>query len=287
MKQRSKNLSPPGTQAVIRAIAILKAMAQPPHGYGITELAVSLGINKAAVFRLLGALESEGMVIRDETTGSYRLGPELITLGASALGSTDLSAAAHDALVELVRQTGETATLEVLVGSEVLLISEVQGHFLLGGSPELGMRWPAHATSTGKVLLALSQSATPPAELRKRTSKTISARRELERELEKVREQGYATATDELEIGFTALAAPVRNHFGSVVAAVSLNGASSRMRGTTLRGMIGLLRESADRVSRRLGATKEMLEPPATTRKREPTEKARTARKQRAPVLTR
>lgn len=294
MKQRSKTSTPPGTQAVSRAIAILKAMAQPGAGtglgFGITELAVSLGINKAAVFRLLGALEAEGMVIRDAASGAYRLGPELITLGAAALGSTDLSAAAHDELVALVRQTGETSTLEVLVGGEVLLINEVQGHFLLGGSPELGMRWPAHATSTGKVLLALSQSAQMPAELPRRTPKTIVSRRALEQELEQVRQRGYAVATDELEVGFTALAAPVRNHFGSVVAAISLNGATSRMRGAALRGMVDLVRESADRVSRRLGATPAMLDAPASQGKHlRQTLKAKVAitRKQTAAALPR
>lgn len=265
MKQRFKTSSPPGTQAVTRAIAILKSLAKPPHAYRITELALALDINKAAVFRLLGALEAEGMVVRDEASASYRLGPEMIALGASALGSTDLNIVAHDALVELVRQTGETATLEILVGGEVLLISEVQGHFVLAGSPELGMRWPAHATSTGKVLLAMGQTATPPVDLQKRTPKTITSRRQLERELEKVCEQGYATATDELEVGFTALAAPVRNHMGSVVAAISLNGPSSRMRGAPLRGMIALVRQAAGGVSRRLGATPEMLGAPART----------------------
>ncbi|MEO7216880.1 MAG: IclR family transcriptional regulator [Gemmatimonadaceae bacterium] len=271
MKQRFKTPSPPGTQAVVRAIAILKSLAKSSHAFGITELAVELGINKTAVFRLLGALESEGMVVREEATASYRLGPGLIMLGASALGSTDLSAAAHDALVELVRQTGETATLEILVGSEVLLISEVQGHFILAGSSELGMRWPANATATGKVLTAMSQSATPAAELRKRTPRTIASRREMDRELDKVREQGYATATDELEVGFAAVAAPIRNHTGSVVAAISLNGPSSRMRGATLRGMITLLCATADGVSRRLGAAPEMLgslAKPAVPRKR-------------------
>jgi len=296
MKPRSKNPAPPGTQAVSRAIAILKAMAQPGassiHGFGITELAGLLEINKAAVFRLLGALEVDGMVIRDAASGAYRLGPALIALGASALGSTDLSAAAHDELLELVRQTGETSTLEVLVGSEVLLISEVQGHFLLGGSPELGMRWPAHATATGKVLLARSQSPKIPTELLKRTAKTIVSRRVLDQELDLARDNGYAVATDELEIGFTAVAAPVRNHFGSVVAAISVNGATSRMSGSALDNMIDLVRDAADRVSRRLGATAAMLERTSASRtsaSRTPAVDRKTAvrQKQRETSLTR
>jgi DNA-binding IclR family transcriptional regulator len=236
-------------------------MAEANHGFGLTELAVALDVNKAAVFRLLGALESEGMVVRDSASGTYRLGTQLITLGASALGSTDLSAAARDELVALVKETGETATLEVLVGGEVLIIGEVQGHFLLGSTPELGMRWPAHATSTGKVLLALTQPTPALPHLTKRTPKTVVTRRELEQELDQIRRQGYATACDELEVGFTALGAPVRNHFGNVVAAISINGPSARLKQQVLRELVDPVRQAAERVSRRLGATEAMLQP--------------------------
>ena len=277
MKQRSTNPSP-GTQAVVRAIAILKAMARPGRGFGITELAVLLDLNKAAVFRLLGALEAEGMVVRD-ASGGYRLGPELITLGASALGSTDLSVAAHDELVALVDLTGETATLEVLIGTEALIIGEIQGRFLLGSAPELGRRSPAHITSTGKVLLALTHPTPPVGQLEKRTPKTITSRRDLELELEQVRRQGYAIASEELEVGFTALAAPVRNHFGNVVAALSINGPSARLRPDVLRELVGPVCSAADRISRKLGATAAMLEAPAVARKRAAGTK--TARKSR------
>jgi IclR family transcriptional regulator, acetate operon repressor len=265
MEQRSKTQTPPGTQAVVRAIAILKAMARPGCGFGITELAVLLGLSKAAVFRLMGALENEGMVARD-ASGSYRLGPELITLGASALGSTDLSIAAHDELVALVDLTGETATLEVLIGTEALIIGEVQGRFLLGSAPDLGRRSPAHVTSTGKVLLALTQPPPPCGNLEKRTPKTITSRSALDRELERVRSQGYAIASEELEVGFTALAAPVRNHFGNVVAALSINGPSARLRPNVLRELVGPVCDAANRISRRLGATQEMLGAPPVVR---------------------
>ena len=283
MKQRSTKPSP-GTQAVVRAIAILKAMARPGRGFGITELAVLLDLNKAAVFRVLGALEAEGMVVRD-VSGGYRLGPELITLGASALGSTDLSVAAHDELVALVDLTGATATLEVLVGTEALIIGEVQGRFLLGSAPELGRRSPAHVTSTGKVLLALTHPTPPVGQLEKRTLKTIISRRDLDLELEQVRRQGYAIASEELEVGFTALAAPVRNHFGNVVAALSINGPSARLRPDVLRALVGPVCSAADRISRKLGATEAMLEDPTAAQKREAGTK--TARKSRATAISR
>ena len=144
----------------------------------------------------------------------------------------------------------------MLVGHEVLIIGEVQGRFMLGDTPELGMRWPAHATSTGKVPLALTQPEPQFADLTRRTPKTVVSRRELEQ----VRQQGFAVSTEELEVGFTAIAAPVRNHFGSVVGALSVNGPTARLRPSIVRTFVAPLRAAADRVSRRLGATQAMLE---------------------------
>lgn len=250
---------PPGTQAVARAIAILKKLALAGDGLGITELSMAMQLNKAAVFRLLGALEAEGMVVRNPAGTAYRLGPDVIALGNAALGAVDLRTAAHDEIVALVHETGETATLEVLTGTEVLIISELQGHFMLGGVPELGMRWPAYATSTGKVLLALTHPTPEIGDLLKRTPRTIVSRRVLQRELEQVRLEGYATACDELEPGFSAVAAPIRNHLGSVIGALSINGPTARLSAQKLKTMVVPLRRAADRISRRLGATPAML----------------------------
>lgn len=259
MKSHSNSQTPPGTQAVARAIAILKTLAPAAGGLGITELSVAMNLNKAAIFRLLGALEAEGMVTRDSAGTAYRLGPDVIALGTAALGSIDLRTAAHDELVALVHETGETVTLEVLVGSDVLIIGELQGRFLLGSVPELGMRWPAYATSSGKVLLALTRPAPVIGDLIKRTPRTIVSRRVFERELERVRLDGYATACDELEPGFSAAAAPIRNHLGDVIGALSINGPTVRLSAQRLKTLAVGLRRAADRISRRLGATPAML----------------------------
>src|SRR5690348_1014650 len=101
MKQRSNTSTPPGTQAVARALAILRALAGSSRALGVTDIAAALEVNKVAVFRLLGALEGEGFVVRDDAD-AYRLGPALISLGVSALGAADLRRAAHAELVWLV-----------------------------------------------------------------------------------------------------------------------------------------------------------------------------------------
>jgi DNA-binding IclR family transcriptional regulator len=204
---------------------------------------------------LLGALETEGLVARDSASGAYRLGPELISLGANALCTTDLRTIARDELIKVTEESGETATLEVLLGSEVLILDEVQGRFLLGSTPDIGRRWPAHATSTGKLLLALGQAAPPLQRLRRVGPKTITTRAPFLRELATIRRQGYAVAVDELEPGLVALAAPVRNHSGFPVAALSINGPGIRLDPKRRRALLPMLCRAANRVSSRLGAS--------------------------------
>lgn len=255
MKRRS-NLRPlAGTRAVVRAISVLKALGRSSSAYGITELGVATGLSKATVFRLLGALENEGMVARDGGNGAYRLGPEIISLGTSALSTTDLREIAHQELVRLTKQSGETSTLEVLSGNAVLVVDEVQGHFLFTATPEIGRRWPIHATSTGKVLMAFSEGTDPLAKLTRYTARTLTTRLDLERELARVRRHGYAYAVEELEPGLVAMAAPIYNHLGYTVAALSINGPASRLTPKQRRALQPKLCEAAMRVSRRLGAT--------------------------------
>src|SRR2546423_2200642 len=229
MKRRS-NLRPlAGTRAVVRAVSVLKALARSSDAHGVTELGAATGLSKATVFRLLGALENEGMVARDGGNGAYRLRPEMISLGASALSTTDLREVAHYELLRLTAESGETSTLEVLAENDVLVVDEVQGRFLFSAAPEIGRRWPIHATSTGKVLMAFSEPRPALPRLTKYARRTIATRAALERELARVKEHGYAFAVEELEPGLVALAAPIRTHFGAVAAALSINGPSSRL----------------------------------------------------------
>jgi DNA-binding IclR family transcriptional regulator len=206
------------------------------------------------------------MVGRDAATGTFRLGPDLIALGTQALRSMDLYVAAHTELEALAAETGETTTLEILSGDEVVILDEVHGHYLMGSSPEVGMRWPAHATSTGKVLLAAAQhqDGGRPGHGRRKlvalTPKTIHTEGALDRELATVWRQGYATAIEEIEPGFVAIGAPVRNHAGRVIAAISIGGPRVRFTSAQIRKLAPIVRRAADQISRRLGATADSLE---------------------------
>ncbi len=249
----------PGTQAVLRAVSLLKAFSDTQPEWGLTDLARALRLNKTTAYRLLTALESEGMVARNPLTEAYRLGPEAIAIGGRALRSNDLRTASHAELAALAETTRETATLEVMADGQVLILDEALGPHVVGNTQSIGTRWPAHATSTGKVLLAHLPENKLKEYLRQRqplvrfNPQTISDPAKLRTELERVREQGYATVLGELEVGFVAVGAPVRNHEGQVAAAISVGGPSVRLTTRRLDELSALVRQAAARISARLG----------------------------------
>lgn len=250
----------PGTQAVLRAVALLKSFTDSRPELGLTELARAAGLNKTTVYRMLTALESAGMIVKNHETDLYRLGPEIIALAGRALRSNPLYLASRPELEALARKTGETATLEVLVGAETLTLDEVLSHYFVGTTPSVGTRWPAHATSTGKVLLAYLSNEELDAllieRLAKPTPNAIATQAALRRELAQVRERGYAVADEELEIGFVAVGAPVRNFAGRVIAAISVGGPSIRLTQERVESLAPMVSQAADRISRRLGFAK-------------------------------
>lgn len=247
----------PGTQAVQRAIKLLKACAQLGPEPRLSELARAVELNKTTAFRLLSALESAGMIERTAARDSYRLGPELLRLAGQALGSRGLQTAGRPTLFSLAAATRETVTLEVLVGAEVLILDEAVGSHVIGAMPSVGTRWPAHTTSTGKVLLAWlpeeDLASRLPARLATPTARTVSGHGALSRELERVRARGFATSVEELEPGFVAVGAPVRSADGAVVAAVSVGGPRSRFGAGVVAEIARRLPAAADEISERLG----------------------------------
>lgn len=247
----------PGTQAVLRAIRLLKAFSDSKPVLGLADLSAAAHLKKPTAFRLLTALEAEGMVARDTGSDAYRLGPDLLALGGMALRSNDLRSASHAELERLAKETGETATLEILVEAGVLILDEVVSEHLIATTHWIGTNWPVHATSTGKVLLAYL----PPEArrnflqfpLREFTPHTLVQSERLEDELNRIRLRGYAIVAEELEAGFVAIGAPVCNFDGQVQAAISAGGPVTRLTSERIDQIIPLVLQSAERISARLG----------------------------------
>ncbi|MFC1574566.1 IclR family transcriptional regulator [Gemmatimonadota bacterium] len=207
----------PGTRAVQRALSLLSAFTEGKPTWSLTGLSAEVGLSMATAHRMLRVLEQEGYVVRPAGSADFQLGPQMIVLGALALKTVDIRQVARPELQALAKSTGEDASLESLVGSEVLILDEVRGSGLMGLATEIGTRWPAHATATGKVLLAGAEKAPtePVGGLASITAHTITSWKTLTEALSQVRERGYATNIEELEYGYHSVAAPVRDGGGA------------------------------------------------------------------------
>jgi DNA-binding IclR family transcriptional regulator len=246
-----------GNQAVRRAIAVLKAFSDDAPEMGVTQVSRKVNLHKSTVYRLLSAFEGEGLISKSAESGKYRLGPELIVLGEQVLRHTDVHRVALPFLRELAERTGETVDLEVLSGSNVVTIEEIAGKHVVTAAGAIGMPWAAHATSTGKVLLAF-QSAEKQRQvlaraLKKFTPRTITDTKILSRDLLKIREQGYAVSFGELEDHLIAIGMPIRSRNGDAVAAVSISGPDTRLTADKLPALIRVGLEACSRISARLG----------------------------------
>jgi DNA-binding IclR family transcriptional regulator len=191
-----------------------------------------------------------------------------VALGGRAQGALDLREASRSVLAGLAQETRETATLEVLVGRHTLILEEAMGSYVLGSMPSIGTRWPAHATSTGKTILAFlsgeERDLALPRVLPPVTPKTLADRAALDRDLARVRERGYALSQEELEPGFVAVGAPVYSADGRVAAAISVGGPRVRLNPEVIAAIARRLPQAAARISERLGYQPQALRAPVT-----------------------
>jgi len=246
--------APQGTQAVVRALRLLKAFSPQKPELSLDQLCASLGLTRTTAHRLLAALQSEGLIERSSTLNTYHLGRELIALGSLALLTSDLRAIVRPALERVAAESEESTTLEVLVGEQMLILDGVKGRYLISAGLEIGTRWPAHATSSGKCVLAgLPESRREQilrAPMSRYTKHTLTDPEVLRRELESIRKAGYAVANQELETDYIAVAAEFRGPLGEVEGAISVGGPASRFPRRRLRELGLQLREEADEISR-------------------------------------
>ncbi len=247
--------APQGAQAVLRAIALLKAFTPGRTELSVNALSQHTGLTRATTHRLLSALESESLLARNPANGHYRLGPAIVALGCQALLSSDLRAAVRPALERLALASGETATLEVLTGDQVLILDGIAGKHLVSASLDLGTHWPAHLCATGKAILALlpadQRDRVLGARLIGRTPSSITERAALERDLDQARASGFAVAHEELEPDYVGVAAAFRDALGQVEGAVCVGGPKSRFGQARLEQLGPLVRETAARLSLR------------------------------------
>jgi len=242
-------------QSVDRAITILELLAHDGES-SVTEIAGGLGVHKSTAFRLLATLEAHRLVEQINDRGRYRLGVGNLRLAGATTARLDVVTEARPVSRQLATDTGETVNITVRSDTSALYLDQAAGSSALQSHNWVGQRIPLHATSNGKVLISeLSDDDLAAAlpDLPRFTDLTITSRRKLTEELAEVRRLGYALAVDELELGLTAAAAPIRSAHGDIIASMSISGPTFRLDEKRLAEAVPMVVAAALEVSHRLG----------------------------------
>lgn len=258
MTTRSEYAGSAGSvQSVDRAVRVLEILAREGEAAG-GEIARELGVHSSTVSRLIAALAAHDLVERSGTNGGgFRLGVGLLRLAGATASRLDLTSHARPVCDALAAELDETTNIAILSDGVAINICQASGSNAVATQNWIGRRTVLHATSSGKVLLAhLAEddlAAVLPGPLERFTPHTITSLPTLRAQLQEVRERGFATAIEEYEEGLNAVAAPVRAHDGSVVAAISAAGPAYRLGPDDLPAAAEAVIEAAAEISRRMG----------------------------------
>lgn len=246
-----------GVQSVDRAITVLEILAREGHA-GVSEVAAEIGVHKSTAFRLLAALEERDLVEQNTDRGKYQLAFGILRLASAIPGRIDLARQAQVTMDALAQQLDETINLAVVREHYAVNVQQAFSSAAVASQNWVGQLTPLHATSSGKVLLAFMpegqrDAILDKASLPRLTPNTITSRAALLDQLAEIREAGFATASEELEIGLNASAAPVRDHTGTVVGALSASGPAYRFDRLRMEETEADIKKAALEISQRMG----------------------------------
>jgi DNA-binding IclR family transcriptional regulator len=222
------------TQSVLKTLGILECLAAAERPLSVQQVARQCSLSRPTTYRHLATLLTRGYVATTQDGGRYQIGARVLSLSKSFLDRLDLPELAKPDMSELSRISGETVHLAVLDGTEILYVGKVDGSQSVHMHCTLGTRNPLHCTALGKAILAFLPSEERTALLDQmlftaRTPSTITDRAMFEEHLELVRIQGYAIDDMEIEEGIRCVGAPVFDHTGYVIAAISTSGPAYRL----------------------------------------------------------
>lgn len=248
----------PGTpvRSVDRALTVLQILAREGES-SLSQVARELNVHKSTVGRLVEVLVSHDLVEPPSGTGGYRLGVGCLRLAGATAGRLDLSVEAQPVCDRLAAEIGETANVAIARGSAAINVCQAEADTAVAMRNWIGQHTALHATSNGKVLLAHLPEGerdtvlTDP--LEHFTESTFTDASALGREMESIRALGWAFAVEEYEEGLNAVAAPVFDHSGRVVAAISVAGPSYRLSLERLPEIREPVMLAAGELSRRMG----------------------------------
>jgi IclR family acetate operon transcriptional repressor len=243
--------------AVERALILLRYIVDHPDGLSIREASRELGYSPATVQKLVNALRTQGYVVQDKLTERYHLGPEAVQLGLTALSRLEIRRIARPYLEALSSESGETVFLGIARDNHAIYIDKVVSAHPVRMDAPLGVNRPYNCTAVGKVLLAglpdeeferLAADGT----FEQRTERSITEADALRAEVAQVRVQGWARDDEEYAAGVGCVAAPVYDHEGQVIAALTVSGPAARIR-EKLDNIVARVKARAAAISEEMG----------------------------------
>jgi IclR family transcriptional regulator, pca regulon regulatory protein len=268
--ERDASRDPSGqyVQSLARGLSVIKAFDADHAEMTLSDIARRTGLTRATSRRFLLTLVELGYVKSDERL--FTLTAKVLELGFSYLSALTLPEIAQPHLEQLAASIHESTSASVLDGADIVYVARVPTRRIMSVRINIGTRFPAYATSMGRVLLAafspeeLEAHLTNP-DFESLTSHTITSRATLEKELAKVRKQGYAIVDQELEVGLRSIAVPIRHATGTVIAAINVSTtATSHTLESIEENLLPALRLAAQHISDDLTASRPFSRPGST-----------------------
>ncbi len=244
-------------RAVERALQILTCFDDENPVRGISEISLAVGLHKSTTHRIVTTLLNYGFLERTDDEGRYRLGLQLASLGVKVIQQMDARKEALPYMNGLVDEWDETCDLSIFDHHQVFYVEVLYGTHALSITANVGQRLPAHCTASGKLFLAhlpqeeLDEFLVKP--LKKYTEQTITSPELLASQFGVIREKGFSYDDQEMELGVRAVAAPIHDYQGNMVAAMSIPGPINRMTPERVEKIAASLKETTANVSRRMG----------------------------------
>jgi IclR family acetate operon transcriptional repressor len=261
--RRGRTPSKPGAatgqvQSLTRGLGILEALARAEAGISLTDIAQRVDLPPSTTHRLLSTLEKMGYVYQGDGLGHWYVGLQAFTVGAGFLANRDFVAQSHVYMRRLMEQSGETANLAVLDGTEAVFIAQVQCGEMMRILVKLGGRVPLHASGVGKAIFASLPDEQIDAILKVKglpriTPHTIVAPETMWAALKVIRHRGYSFDDEEHAPGTRCVAATIYDEHAEALCAISLAGPSSRLPDERIRQLGPIVAHTAEELTKKLG----------------------------------
>lgn len=257
-KNTSKRSAVPLVSAAVRVLAVLERLSLQ-RAIGLEEISREIKLAKPTVYRFLLTLQELGYARRVDGD-RWAITLKMFNLGSRALDHLDLVSAARPIAEAMSEELGETVHMGVLDGDSAVYVLKIESRYTIRMISRVGRRMPLYCTAIGKVLLAFAKederkSALDGVRLLAFTKQTLTSRRALDAELAQVREQGFALDNEEREEDLRCIGAPVFDHTGAVVAALSVSWPDFRYERGEESHWVATIKDAAARISAVLGYT--------------------------------